>query len=125
MIFIQGSVPSSKNSRQWTGKFFIASEQTRRWRKLVKQDFINKKEEFQDLLKDKEKPYKIGFHFVRDSKRKYDFSNPLNTIQDEMVSYGWIEDDNVFEMIPFPMKLDGLYSTIDKNKPGVYIDVFP
>jgi len=40
-----------------------------------------------------------------------------------MVKHQWIEDDNVDEMYPMPFKIDGKYSTVDKNKAGVYIKV--
>lgn len=75
------------------------------------------------MIKGLQKPLMIGFHFVRDSKRKYDYCNMLQICQDMMVKHQWIEDDNVDEMYPVPFKVDGKYSTVDKSKPGVYIKV--
>ena len=34
--FIPGNVPSSKNGRRWTGKYFIASKSTMKYRKATK-----------------------------------------------------------------------------------------
>lgn len=117
-IFIPGNVPSSKNSRVWTGKFFIASKQTTKWRKETENDWINNKESFLKSLENKEKPYKISFKFVRESKHKFDYVNPLQTIQDEMVKHGWLEDDNSDEILP----VFEPYS-YSKDKPGVYITI--
>lgn len=75
------------------------------------------------MVKDKELPLRIGFHFVRKTKHKFDQINPLQTIQDEMVRYGWIEDDNITILIPEPLLVDGTYFTYDPDTPGVYIKV--
>jgi len=41
-----------------------------------------------------------------------------------MVHAEWLEDDNITEMVPFPFKIKGEYSTYSKDKPGVYIKVY-
>ena len=73
---------------------------------------------FKELIKDKEAPYKISFKFIRGSRRKFDYVNPLQTVQDLMVKYDWLEDDNMTYLIPV---LDDY--EYDKEKPGVYIKV--
>ena len=35
---------------------------------------------FKELIKDKEAPYKISFKFIRGSRRKFDYVNPLQTV---------------------------------------------
>ena len=70
------------------------------------------------MIKGKSKPYRISFKFVRKSKHKFDYINPAQTIQDQMVKYGWIDDDNADEMLPIFVKFE--YS---KEEPGVYIYV--
>lgn len=117
-IFIPSNVPSSKNSRRWTGKYFIGSKQTMKYYKETKGFWMQHKKEFRDMLKDCKKPYKIAFRFVRKSKHKFDYINPAQTVQDQMVKYGWIDDDNAEEMIP--VFLDYEY---DKDNAGVYISV--
>jgi len=70
------------------------------------------------MIKGKSKPYKISFKFVRKSKHKFDYINPAQTIQDQMVKYGWIDDDNADEMLPIFVKFEH-----NKEEPGVYINV--
>lgn len=117
-IFIEGNVPSSKNGRMWTGKFSIASKTTRKYYKNSEGDWEIQKYAFLNLLKDKEKPYKISFLFIRGSKHKFDYANPLNTVQDRMVKFGWIPDDDADTILPVLIPYE-----YDKAKPGVWIDV--
>lgn len=124
-IFINGNVASSKNGRMFnmSQKRSFDSKSTQKYKKTSKEDFEEQKEAFLELIKDKPKPYVIGFHFVRDSLRKYDWVNPVQTMQDLMVKYGWIEDDNVTEMLPIPFKIDGNMTSLDRVNPGCYIKV--
>lgn len=125
LIFISGNTASSKNGRTFNIKLkrSLDSKSTQKYKAISKNDYIDKQEQFLRQLEGKEKPYKIGFHFVRDSKRKYDFVNPVQTVQDLMVRYGWLDDDNVTEMIPFPLMINGQWSTVDKENAGVYIKI--
>lgn len=126
MIFLPFSVPSSKNGKLWTGNRLISSKSVMKWKKDVKPHFLKHKELFLEQLKGKQKPYIIGFHFVKRTAHKLDFNNKTQTIQDEMVFYKWLEDDNEDIMLPFPFKLEeeGKFITHDKNNPGVYIKIF-
>jgi|TARA_Y100000310_G_scaffold118355_1_gene117234 disulfide oxidoreductase YuzD len=116
MIFIPTNVPSSKNSKVWTGKFLVSSKATQKWRKETKDYWNIFKKEFIDQLG--EKPHKIGFKFIRKSRHKFDYVNPLQTVQDEMVKYGWLEDDSADELIPVFLPYE-----YDKENPGVEIHV--
>ena len=121
-IFIPGNVPPSKNGRRWTGRYFIVSKQTQRYYKNSKKYWVEYKKELKKLLKGKDSqnkaPYRITFKFVRKSRHKFDYINPAQTIQDQMVKYGWITDDNAEEMIPIFLEFE-----YDKDNPGVYINV--
>ncbi len=124
MIFIPGSVPSSKNSKIITrNRRLIWSKAASLYRKNSREEFLKNKEYFLSMLNGKEKPYIICFHFVRVTKHKYDFVNVVQTLQDLMVDYGYIEDDNVDIMLPFPLLINNKYSSYDRDKPGVYIEV--
>jgi len=114
--FIPGNVPSSKNSRQWTGKYFIASKSTQLYRKDTEKYWTDYKESFLEAISGIKPPYVIMFEFIRGTKHKFDYVNPLQTIQDEMVKHGWIEDDNADILIPILIKYK-----YDKNNPGVRI----
>lgn len=120
-IFIPGNVPSSKNSKQWTGKRLIWSKAALEYVEKTKWLWTISAAEFKELVSMSEKPYIVGFYFVRDSRRLFDLINPLQTVQDMMVSYGWIQDDNICEIIPVPVCVDGKYYHVDPDKAGVYI----
>jgi hypothetical protein len=124
VFFCPTGTPSSKNSRQWTGRRFLPSKATTLWRSETEQWWIDNKVLFEKELVGLEKPYLIGIHFVRKSKHKFDFVNPVQTIQDEMTKHGYILDDNCDEMMPFPLSINGKWFSYDKNNPGAYIKVF-
>jgi|TARA_R100000808_G_scaffold24980_2_gene60128 hypothetical protein len=117
-IFIAGNVPSSKNSKVWTGKFLVHSKTVQKYIKQSKSDYEFYKPYFKELIKDKELPYKISFKFIRGSKHKFDYINPAQTVQDLMVKYEWIEDDNMTFMIPFFEPFE-----YNKEQPGVIIKI--
>lgn len=123
MIFIPGHVSSSKNSKQWTGRFLVNSKQTAKYIKDSEIGFKSNIAAFKLMLKNKSKPYKIGLHFVRKSRHKYDFHNVVQTVTDLMTKYEYIDDDNTTEILPFPLKVNGAYETYDKDNPGVYIKI--
>jgi hypothetical protein len=116
-IFIPGSVPSSKNSKVWTGRYLVWSKSAQKYKKDTKDYWIK----YKDLFisgSTSTKPIRVSFTFVRGSKHKFDYVNPLQTILDLMVEYKWIEDDNADEIIP----VFGKYK-YDKEKPGIYIRI--
>lgn len=123
IFFCPGGTPSSKNSRQWTGSRFLPSKATTTWRNETQEWWKNNKSKFEDKLIGLEKPYLIGIHFVRKSKHKFDWINPCQTVQDEMTKYGYIDDDNCDEMIPFPLSIDGEWQSYNKSNPGAYIKI--
>lgn len=117
-IFVPGNVPSSKNSRQWTGKYSIASKTCQKYYKASEEFYTQYKDDFKLKLKGLEPPYKVVFCFCRGSKHKFDYINPAQTVQDQMVKYGWLDDDNADNLIPIFHPY-----TYDKDKAGVYINV--
>ena len=117
-IFIAGNVPSSKNGKRWTGKYLIHSKTVMNYIKNTKEDWVGNQKQFEKLVKDKEVPYKIEFTFIRNSRRKFDYINPCQTVQDLMVKYDYIQDDNCDCIIPS----FGEYS-YNKEESGVIIKV--
>jgi len=124
VFFCPTGTPSSKNSRQWTGRRFLPSKATTLWRTETEQWWLDNKKRFEKDLIGLEKPYLIGIHFVRKSKHKFDFVNPVQTIQDEMTKHGYIVDDNCDEMMPFPLSIKGQWFSYSKDKPGAYVKIF-
>lgn len=117
-FFIPGNVPSSKNGRRWTGKYFIASKTVVNYRKNSKPFYMQQADAFKaELLKHK-LPVRVGFTFIRGTHHKFDYINPAQTVQDDMVTYGWIEDDNADNIIPVFVEYQ-----YDKKNPGVIIEI--
>ena len=116
--FIPGSVPSSKNGRRWTGKYFIASKTVVNYRKITKEYYEKYAKDFKKELAKHDMPAKISFTFVRGTRHKFDYINPAQTVQDDMVKAGWIEDDNAEFILPVFIQY-----TYDKNNPGVWIEI--
>lgn len=123
LFFCPTATPSSKNGKIWTGSRFIPSKATTLWRKETRSWWEDNRALFTDELAGLEKPYVIGLHFVRKSKHQWDFVNPVQTVQDEAVAYGFFIDDNCDEMIPVPLMLDGKWYSYDKDNSGVYIKI--
>lgn len=115
-IFIKGNVPSSKNGRRNYKRISLPSKATIRWRNNSVPFWIKNTKVFKKMKKGKTKPYRICFLFVRGTRHRFDYINPAQTIQDEMVKYGWIDDDDANNIIP----IFAPYS-YDKDEPGVYI----
>lgn len=141
MIFIKGNVPSSKNSRINTQNGSFASKTVKAYlnslgiqsysssKKLVK-GYVNKPNLIENLREDflkqtsgKQLPLEIGFHFVRDSKRKFDFHNIVQVILDLLTAHDFIIDDNMDCAIPFALKIDNKFYSVDKECPGVWIKI--
>jgi len=114
-IFIPGNVPSSKNSKTWTGKFLISSPTTQRYKKATEHYFMVHKMSFRKLFGNK-KPMNVGLYFIRDSKRRFDYINACQIVADLMVKYGWVEDDSADFFVPVFLG----YHT-DKKQAGVKI----
>jgi len=128
-IFIRGNVPSSKNSRIWSSKCnrSIESKATRSYKKNSEEYWDRGRAVFKSALEGKEKPYRVGFKFIRKKKKdedrcrnRFDYVNPLQTVQDEMVRHGWLEDDNADVLLPV---LEQYEFDLDDDKLGVYIEV--
>ena len=116
--FIPFNVPSSKNGRRWTGKYFISSKTVMTYRKNTKDSYEKYAAAFRKEFDTYQTPVQIGFTFIRGTRHKFDYINPAQTVQDDMVKHGWIEDDNADFIIPVFER----YS-YDKTKPGVIIEI--
>ncbi len=99
-IFIKGNVPSSKNSKQWTGKFLVNSKTVQNYLKIHELEWVQARRDWSRMSAGVDFPIKVGFYFIRDSKRKFDFINAAQLPCDLMVKHGWIEDDDMSHLIP-------------------------
>jgi hypothetical protein len=136
-IFIFGNIPSLKNSKVM-GKF--PSKTVTKWLRLygISSYSASKKQvkhfktikglySFESLCQPikecKEYPIKLGFYFIRNSDREWDFNNANHILTDLMTAFDIIPDDNVNYLLPFPLEIDGKYFHIDKENPGVIIRI--
>ena len=71
--FIPGNVPSSKNGRRWTGKYFIASKTVMKYRKDTQSYYKKYAKEFSKELKKHTLPVKVSFTFIRGTRHKFDY----------------------------------------------------
>jgi len=139
-IIIQFNTPSSKNSKVATSRGVFHSKTVRKYLQklgvkkysvskhtvegyktrpnLFEQAVILMREE----LKHRKPPYLIGFHFVRDSKRKFDWVNSAQIICDLLVAHNVIEDDNMDYLIPSPFLINGVWYQIDKEFPCCIVE---
>lgn len=141
LVFIPYNVPSLKNSKVYNGKVVLPSKSVRNYLlkfNIKRYDFrtnkiiLNKKKypdglkPYMDMIKSKlddKLPVKMGFHFVRNSRRKFDFINAVQILADLMKVYGVFEDDNMDFFIPFPLKLKDKWYSYSKTRSGVYIKI--
>lgn len=111
-----GNMPSSKNSKQFTGRFLVNSKTVQKYLKTYStqwkdEDTISK---FKSYITDDCYPIKLHMVFIRDSRRKFDYINAAQLMCDLMVKYGWLPDDSMEYLIPV---FDGY--VVDKDNSGV------
>ena len=139
MVFIEGNVPSSKNSKINTSRGSFMSKTVKKYlRRHGIQSFSSRKkevttyktipltfpvEELRDLFSGVTYPATVKFHFVRGTRHKFDFTNVVQILADLFTSFEIIEDDNMDYFIPEVMYRDGEAYTYNKENPGVYISI--
>lgn len=130
-IFIPYNVPSSKNEKQIGYKFigerkipFIMERKiVKEYREVTKRYWELLGKVFRLQLVGKSKPYTVEFLFVRSSKRHFDFHNAVQLPADLMQEYGWIDDDDMDNLLPVPPLPPDVPYIVDKNNPGVFIKI--
>lgn len=120
-IFIPGNCPSLKNSKRVVrlknGRTVVLPPKTvDEYLKAHEWNYHTNKNTFLKETMKTLPPYKVGFYFIRNSKRRFDYINAAQIVQDLMVKHGWITDDNADFLIPV---FEGY--EVDVNNPGVRI----
>ena len=139
MVFIAHNVPSLKNSKVATSKGVFASKTVGKYlRKHGIQHYSASRktvdryktipmtfpvDELKELFAGQEYPITIGFHFVRDSQRLFDFNNGNQLILDLLTAFDIIPDDSMKYIIPQCLWIDGKHYSVDKDNAGVYVDI--
>ena len=143
-FFINGNIPALKNGKIWSGKFLVKSKRVTTFLKLHNIKTYHTREKTVEYYKNpipnitnityigfliknellkKEKPYKLGFHFVRESHHQFDFGNAVELISDLFTALDVWEDDNMDIFLPFPLERNGSWYSYSKSDPGVYIKI--
>lgn len=141
-VFIPGNTPSLKNSKIKTKNGIFHSKTVSNYLKNlgIKEYSASRKilttakgkeniflgcfnNEFLDMLERSERPIRLGFYFIRDSRRKFDFNNANQIVLDLLSAANIINDDNIDEVVPFPLRIESKYYHIDKNNPGVLLKI--
>lgn len=139
MFFIPGNVPSLKNGKRilfrtgsmkgnvqctMGGKpaipFIGASKLVSDYEKETAPYYKGYADDFRRAIKDMEPPILVEFVFVRSSKRATDFNNANHMVTDMMVKYGWIADDDMYNILPIP-KLTPPHVFLAPKAAGVWI----
>lgn len=123
MIFIPGHVPSSKNSKQWTGKMLISNKPTLKYKANTIWHYARYKNDFLAAIKNKDLPIHLGFYFLRESRHDFDFINACQIVQDSLVKADWLADDNMKFLIPYCLHTTNLHYSYNKETPGVILKV--
>ena len=126
--FIPHNVASLKNSRRPVtletkiGKrpytTLIPSKPALSYQKLTDGYWKAYRAGFRQATESLERPLIIEFKFLRSTRRKFDYTNALDMVQDMMVKHGWIDDDNAEELLPVILPYDH-----NPNGPGVWIRI--
>jgi len=139
VFFIQNNIPSLKNSKVSTSKGVFSSPVVQKFLRSygIKYYSSGKKvvegyktipmtfpaDELRELFKESEWPIEIGFHFVRSSRRRFDFVNAVQIILDMFTAFDIIPDDSMDFVTPRAFKINDKFYSYDKNNPGVYVKI--
>lgn len=128
VIFIEGEVASSKNSRllkikrsRRTGRkrvMNLPSLFAQKYMKSCYTQMLQKRLKWLEATKGacSDLPLEVGFYFYRKTHGKADYSNLVQAIQDCMVYAGYLQDDNMALLEPNFLGFEKR-----KDSPGVSI----
>jgi hypothetical protein len=136
MIFIPNNVPSSKNSKinhnilSKTVQKYLRSFGIQRY-SAKRREVIGYKtipmtfpeEEVREFFSGIEYPIVLKLHFVRKDRRAADFINLIQILMDLFQAFDIIPDDDMRHIFVAPLEIDGKYYSVDKENPGVYLEI--
>lgn len=115
-IILKGRIPSKKNSKVWTWRILISSKEYRKW----ELDMIKQMQE-QSIPKSKlDKELYITYKIWFPDNRKADLSNKVESINDLMVDYWLLADDN--HNIIKSMNITSMW--VDKENPRAEVSIY-
>ena len=93
----------------------VNSKRVQNYVKETEKSYLGIKKELQQLMMD-QPPVFIGYYFIRDSERIWDFINGAQIICDLLTEYKIITDDNTKIIIPVYLGEHVAPKPVDKNK---------
>jgi hypothetical protein len=139
LVFLPHNVPSLKNSKIATSRGVFSSKTVGKYlRKYgIKHYSSSRKtvegyktspmtfpvEELRKLFEGVVYPTTVGFHFVRDSKRSFDFNNANQIVFDLLTAFDIIPDDSMNYVVPACVWINDLPYSVDPKNAGVYIKI--
>ena len=136
-IFIPFNTPSSKNTKVMTRRGIFHSATTKKYLQklgIIRYSpkgyknystrpnlFLSAVLPLKNALSNQAPPHVVGFHFIRDTRHKFDIINAMQIISDLLVAHDVIPDDNADCLIPVPICANGQWYTYDKENPGVLL----
>lgn len=120
VFFIPVNVPSLKTGAIKTKWGIVPSKSLKMWRRdpLVIKAWEKQREAFIEVIKTIPMPYFIHMTFTKNTTVLFDYMGPGETIADEMVHRGWLNDDNAYQFVPIFGKFN-----VDRKTAGVYIRI--
>jgi hypothetical protein len=138
VIFIPGNVPSSKNSKIATSKGVFHSKTVAKYLRSIGvksyslrcrtvSEYRQRSNVFRQsvgsFFDGIQYPAIVGFHFVRDTRRQFDFHNLCQIVADLLVAHEYLKDDSMDYLIPVPYMVNGRWYSVDKFNPGVFLEL--
>lgn len=124
---IPGNVPSSKNSKRAYRKGGFCSirddDLTMEYKKNTAEEYYQCGLDFRLKTERRPAPLEVGFFFINGTNAAFDVINKAQVVQDLMVRHGWLDDDNVRELLPYFPVINGVAYAVSKDYTGVIIMV--
>lgn len=102
IILIGKQLRSSKNSKTFSSKNkrLYCTKLVREYKEWVRPLLQAQMKKWQKMKEGKNKPFKLEIYLYRYTKRRADWCNLLQLLQDEIVNAGYINDDSIFHLTP-------------------------
>ena len=108
------NVSSSKNGKMIVRGRLINNKLTQEYYNFVIPILEEMKQDILEELKNKDKPYKFHFYYIRKDKRHFDYANVVQVLADAFQKVNILEDDDMDHFIPI---FDGY--EVNGDNPGV------
>lgn len=125
VFFVPGEVPAQKNGQQIGYKTLKKSPQVVTYLQYASTVYA---EAWRQVIKGAKQsvdhygaPLYMGLHFVRGTRGRFDWNNMTHIVTDYLVNRGGLRDDDVDNLILFPLRIGEAYNSYAPESPGVFI----